>query len=232
MTYGVIIVGAGIAGSSTGRGPRGRRRRPSEADPKGAPGPGGGVAEERSARAGRPLGPAEARGEASRSPVAVCPPTGCAAVIMDLFAALLAERGLPLTRQRGAVAQVLFRSGRHLSAADIGRRLQDRGETVGSATIYRTLNLLVHLELAVAHDFHEGLRRYEMVVGSLGHAHLVCTGCGGVEEFHQPELERIQRAVAREHGFELRGYRLLLCGLCAPCSGKEAPEGGGLREEG
>ena len=60
-----------------------------------------------------------------------------------VFSRYLRDRGLPVTHQREAVAEVVFSSEEHLSVDQIERRLRDRGDRIGKATIYRTLDLLV-----------------------------------------------------------------------------------------
>lgn len=145
------------------------------------------------------------------------PPLGCAAVMMGLFRAALQEHQLPVTQQREAVARTLFESGRHLSADDVAERLRDRGEQIGKATVYRTLNLLVEVGLATEHDFDEGFKRYETRAGPPHHDHLICTSCGRVTEFHRGELESLQEEVARGHGFQVLSRQLKIYGICSEC---------------
>ncbi len=149
------------------------------------------------------------------------PPLGCAAVMMGLFRAALQEQQLPVTQQRESVARTLFESGRHLSADDIADRLRERGEQIGKATIYRTLNLLVEVGLATEHDFDEGFKRYETRAGPPHHDHLICTSCGAVTEFHRRELESLQDEVAGLHGFQALSRQLKIYGVCATCDATE-----------
>ena len=149
------------------------------------------------------------------------PPLGCAAVMMGVFRDSLREHGLPVTQQRESIARVLFESTRHLSAEDIEERLRERGEHVGKATIYRTLNLLVEVDLATEHDFDEGFKRYEANVGPARHDHLICTSCGAVEEFQHEDLEAFQQELAESRGFEPMSRQLKIYGLCSDCR----PEG-------
>ena len=145
------------------------------------------------------------------------PPRGCAELMMGLFRSCLHERQMPVTRQREAVATVLFESRRHLSADDVSEALRERGDDVGKATVYRTLNLLVEMGLATEHDFDEGFKRYEMKVGATHHDHLICTSCGEVTEFQRAELKRLQEEVAEEYGFTPYSRQLKIYGLCASC---------------
>ena len=149
------------------------------------------------------------------------PPHGCAMLMMDLFRIYLHQKHLPVTRQREAIALTLFESEQHLSVEQVAQRLREKGEHVGMATVYRTLNLLAEAGLAHEHDFGEGFKRYEHRAGEARHDHLICTSCGKVEEFERPSLEDIQKEIAREKGFRPETRRLEIYGLCADCQGAE-----------
>lgn len=145
------------------------------------------------------------------------PPLGCAAVMMEVFRDSLREHQLPVTQQREAIARALFESTGHLSAEDVERELRNRGEDVGKATIYRTLNLLVEVGLATEHDFDEGFKRYEAKVGPARHDHLICTSCGKVVEFQHPQLEQIQEQIAEAEGYHPVSRQLKIYGVCSEC---------------
>ncbi len=89
-------------------------------------------------------------------------PEGDAAqALFERFHRWLRERHLPITRQRDMVARVVFAGGEHLSVEGVERRLRERGEQIGTATVYRSLDMLVESGLVRAHDFGEGFRRFE-----------------------------------------------------------------------
>lgn len=139
------------------------------------------------------------------------------AALLERFRRYLREHHLPVTRQREAVADVLFRSDNHLAVEVIERRLKERGARVGTATVYRTLELLLEAGLARAHDFGEGYRRFEPMPARPHHGHLVCSRCGRVTEFTNESLERILPIVADEHAFQHRRHRIEIYGLCRDC---------------
>lgn len=140
---------------------------------------------------------------------------------LPLFRRYLRQQGLPVTQQREVVADVVFNSREHLSVEEIEARLKDRGERIGKATIYRTMEILVRSGLVEDHDFGDGFKRYEHLFGHQPvHEHLVCTSCRSVVEFQRPEIERIQDEVAAQHGFLPTRHRLEIYGLCADCQEK------------
>ena len=145
------------------------------------------------------------------------------------FGRFLHEQGLPVTHQREAVARVVFASDEHLSVDDIEQDLRARGERIGKATIYRTLDLLVRSRLVEEHDFGEGFKRYEhrLSVRPI-HEHLICLSCGSVAEFESNELYGVEKRVRHEHGFAPVRHRLEIYGLCQECreAGVELPSEG------
>jgi Fur family ferric uptake transcriptional regulator len=142
---------------------------------------------------------------------------GAAARAFDAFTAYLREHNLPVTAQRLAVAEVVLGSDRHLSADDVVRELGRRGAAAGTATVYRTLEVLVRSGLVVERDFGEGFRRFEPARDEPHHEHLLCTVCGRVHEFTDERLERMTMLTAEAHGFARQRHRLVIYGVCAEC---------------
>lgn len=140
------------------------------------------------------------------------------AAFVHLFRRYLRDQGLPVTQQRESIAEVVFGSPDHLSVDEIEAVLRQRGERIGKATIYRTLEMLVRSGLVAEHDFGEGFKRYEHLFGQMPmHEHLVCTECGKVTEIKSQELIRVQEEITKEHNFRPARYRLEVYGLCADC---------------
>jgi Fur family transcriptional regulator, ferric uptake regulator len=143
------------------------------------------------------------------------------AALLDRFRRHLREHHQPVTRQRDLVAQVVFLSQEHLSVEEIRRRLKQQGQRVGTATVYRTLDLLVESGLARAHEFGEGFRRYEPMTAQADHEHLICERCGRVIEFANERLERMLPVLADEHGFQHQRHRVEIYGVCRACRQQE-----------
>lgn len=137
----------------------------------------------------------------------------------DAFATYLRDHNLPVTEQRLAIAEVVLGSERHLSADEVASELRVRGLSVGTATVYRTLELLVRSGLVVERDFGEGFRRYEPARDVPHHEHLLCTVCGRVQEFRDERLERMTTLIAESQHFARTSHRLVIFGVCGECRG-------------
>jgi Fur family transcriptional regulator, ferric uptake regulator len=143
--------------------------------------------------------------------------TGEGAALLERFRRYLRDHRQPVTRQRDRVATIVLTSDDHLSADQVRRRLADRGERVGLATIYRTLDLLEKSGLARGQDFGQGFRRFEPMPAPADHEHLICVRCGRVVEFAHERLERMLPIIADEHGFQPERHRVEIYGVCGPC---------------
>ena len=120
------------------------------------------------------------------------------------------------------VARVVFAGGEHLSVEGIERRLKERGESVGTATVYRSLDMLVESGLVRAHDFGEGFKRFEPLLSPGQHGHLICSRCGRVTEFSTERFERALPMIADELGFQHQTHRVEIRGLCRVCREADA----------
>lgn len=120
------------------------------------------------------------------------------------------------TRQRRAIAAVLRTFTDFRSAQEIHELLARSGETVGLATVYRTLQLLAELgEVDVLRN-EDGEAIYR-ACSDTHHHHLVCRSCGATVEVEGPTVERWTTAIADDHGFTDISHSLEIFGTCPRC---------------
>ncbi len=120
------------------------------------------------------------------------------------------------TRQRLAVADVLATFTDFRSAQEIHDLLERRGDSVGLATVYRTLQRLAdagEVDMLRTEDGEAIYRR----CSDAHHHHLVCRSCGATIEVEGPAVERWTRAIAAEHGYSDVSHTLEIFGTCPAC---------------
>lgn len=120
------------------------------------------------------------------------------------------------TRQRRAVADVLESFDDFRSAQEIHGLLTARGQTVGLATVYRTLQRLADADEVDVLRTEEGEAVYRRC-SPTHHHHLVCRTCGATVEVEGPAVERWTRAIADEHGYADLSHHLEIFGTCPAC---------------
>jgi Fur family ferric uptake transcriptional regulator len=122
----------------------------------------------------------------------------------------LKKAGLKVTLPRLKILEILEgNQQRHLSAEDIYKELLETGEDIGLATVYRVLTQFETAGLVNRHNFEGGHSIFEMDEGE-HHDHMVCIETGDVVEFINEDIERLQREIAKKHGFELIDHSLVL----------------------
>jgi Fur family ferric uptake transcriptional regulator len=120
------------------------------------------------------------------------------------------------TRQRRAVVDALASFDDFRSAQEIHELLGRRGEAVGLATVYRTLQRLAEagdVDVLRTEDGEAVWRR----CSDSHHHHLVCRTCGATVEVEGPTVERWTRAIAAEHGYADVSHTLEIFGTCGSC---------------
>ncbi len=122
----------------------------------------------------------------------------------------LKNAGLKVTAPRLKILKLLEESAEHhFAAEDIYRTLNDSGEEIGLATVYRVLAQFEQAGLVTRHNFEGGRAVFELYDGK-HHDHMVCLETGEVIEFVSKDIEELQRRIAEERGYELVDHSFVL----------------------
>jgi Fur family ferric uptake transcriptional regulator len=133
----------------------------------------------------------------------------------------LKKAGLKVTLPRMKILDLMESSKvRHQSAEDIYQALRDEGEEVGLATVYRVLTQFEAAGLVTRHHFEGGQAVFELNREG-HHDHIVCVGCGKVEEFVDEIIESQQAKIAEKKGYVITDHSLILYGKCPECQKAE-----------
>jgi Fur family ferric uptake transcriptional regulator len=128
-----------------------------------------------------------------------------------------------LTTQRRLLLELMRDAEGHIDAKELYQRARAKDESIGWATVYRSLNLFK--ELGLVDEMRLGkIRCYYEVKQSAEHQHLVCKGCGKIMEIQNPHFQKLVKAVRREHGFRVTKAELYLEGYCPECEDNETTE--------
>ncbi len=115
------------------------------------------------------------------------------------------------------ILELLERNDRHhMSAEDLYKALQDTGEDIALATVYRVLTQFESAGLVNRHHFEGGNSVFEVNQGE-HHDHIVCVECGKVDEFVDEVIEKRQAAIASKLNYEMTDHDLHIYGICAAC---------------
>jgi len=126
------------------------------------------------------------------------------------------EKGLKCTPQRLAVLKVLQDTRAYLSINTIHLKVKELLPDTGLATVYRSLETLVDLDLAAKVHLEDGCHSY--AIAPEGHRHpIVCTDCNTVIEFAECPLEDLSKKISKDTGIQINTHFLQLFGKCREC---------------
>src|SRR3972149_4303176 len=110
---------------------------------------------------------------------------------LDLIVERLEMRGHRLTPSRRAVLRAVVEAPAHFTVEDV---LQ-RAPGTGRATVFRTMKLLLDLNVVCRVLMEDGSLHYRLSTRG-HHHHLVCRSCGRVEDFSKCDVSSLVEELA------------------------------------
>jgi Fur family ferric uptake transcriptional regulator len=132
----------------------------------------------------------------------------------------LEQASFRVTPQRDQVIRTFANHvNEQLSAEDVARLLREEAPaSVGLATIYRTIEILLQLQVLRRVTAVDGRSRFELDAEEVRRQHhLVCVRCGQVEELGENLLDGVERHILEGTGFRVMDHELKLYGVCRLC---------------
>lgn len=119
------------------------------------------------------------------------------------------------SRQREKILTLLRSTKSHPTADWIYHALKDDMPDLSLGTVYRNLRVLMEqgqiqkLPFGSTHDRFDG--------NAAPHYHIVCEGCGIVEDLEMPHLPEINNKAEQMSSFTIYRHRIDFFGLCKKC---------------
>lgn len=126
-----------------------------------------------------------------------------------------------MTGQREVILNEFLRNEGHISAEELTAAVKKKDKTIGQATVYRILKILVESGIAREVRLGDGVVRYEHGEGHSHHDHLTCEGCGKTVEIFDEQIEELQKKLAGEHNFLITRHVMNIYGVCGECREKK-----------
>ncbi len=135
----------------------------------------------------------------------------------------LRSQGYRVTPQREIVIRIFQEAGdKHLSAEDVFEILQKKNEDVSLATTYRTLRMLVKMNILRELDFAESHKHYELIdADAPPHHHIICLNCNKTIEFEDEMVNELGKRIAEKYGVEIVDMQFQIFANCQHESGDD-----------
>lgn len=133
---------------------------------------------------------------------------------------VLQQAGMRLTPQRQAICDLLAGSEAHPTAAQIYEALKPRFASLSLATVYNTLETLLHLG-AINALGSAGDDQTHYDADNTPHVNLACVACHKIVDVASAYVQPLAGEIASASGFKLLGARVLYYGLCPACQSRQ-----------
>lgn len=121
-----------------------------------------------------------------------------------------------MTKQRQIIFDVVKQqSGKHPHVMELYALAKKKDPKINLSTLYRTLtefkkaNIVEELHLEEEHHHYE--------IASDAHHHFVCEKCGTIIEFELSAEQKIEKELAKAHGFKIKNLKMIASGFCKKC---------------
>jgi Fur family ferric uptake transcriptional regulator len=131
---------------------------------------------------------------------------------IDLIIERLEMRGHRMTGSRRRVLDAVLAQPAHFTVDDVLRSTR----RVGRATVFRTVKLLLDLNIVCRVLLEDGTLHYRLSTRG-HHHHLVCVDCGRVEDFANCDVQSLVRDLAQATDYEIEAHWLEVYGRCHAC---------------
>jgi Fur family transcriptional regulator, ferric uptake regulator len=122
------------------------------------------------------------------------------------------------TRERSVILEAILGRKDHFSVDELMFEMQQHGQKVSRATLYRCLSQMVDAGVLNEADFGHGHLHYEVINTDDPHEHLICKNCGKITEVSNPDFTRAVEQLAQLEGFTMSHYKTQIFGSCSECN--------------
>ncbi|MCC7450209.1 MAG: transcriptional repressor [Anaerolineae bacterium] len=135
----------------------------------------------------------------------------------------LRDANYKLTGPRLTILDILEKSGGHITSAELLKQVEERDPSIGRASVFRTLELMIKLGI-VWTSVQGGSTIHYMLMPGGHHHHIICTRCEKLIEFEDCRLDVLIAGLEQKYGVHVEGHLLELFGICRECRAARADE--------
>lgn len=136
---------------------------------------------------------------------------------LEILKSFLRESRLRSPPQRLTILEVFLKKEGHIEVEGLFLEIQKTDPSIGIATVYRTMNLMVEFGLARENVLTKGQKTFEKLYQQSHHDHLICAQCDKIVEFEHPLIEKYQLEICQTYGFTLIQHQMEIYGICRDC---------------
>lgn len=120
-----------------------------------------------------------------------------------------------VTKQKQIILETIREDRSHPIMADIYKKVQNKNQKIGQATVYRNINELV--ESNEVEKITDLSGQFHFDGNKNKHYHLLCTNCQKIFDIFDENYSSIISTVANNDEFMITDVKITCLGLCSTC---------------
>lgn len=124
------------------------------------------------------------------------------------------------SKQRDMIMNYLQQIHGHVSAEEIFKNMNNDGQKISLATVYRNLNILCEMNeiRKIAHP----VDGYQYDKTSRPHYHMHCVKCDSIIDLEVPYMEELNQILEKDSDVKILSHNIMAEGICKDCLKKES----------
>ncbi len=124
------------------------------------------------------------------------------------------------SKQRDMIMNYLQQIHGHVSAEEIFKNMNNDGQKISLATVYRNLNILCEMNeiRKIAHP----VDGYQYDKTSRPHYHMHCVKCDSIIDLEAPYREELNKILEKDSDVKILSHNIMAEGICKDCLKKES----------
>ena len=124
------------------------------------------------------------------------------------------------SKQRDMIMNYLQQIHGHVSAEEIFKNMNNDGQKISLATVYRNLNILCEMNeiRKIAHP----VDGYQYDKTSRPHYHMHCVKCDSLIDLEVPYMEELNQILEKDSDVKILSHNIMAEGICKDCLKKES----------